>query len=281
MILDQILEHKAAEVAARATSLPIDELRTRLRDVPAPLDFAGALRTRENGLPAVIAEVKKASPSKGVIREDFEPVTIAKAYESAGAAAVSVLTDEKFFQGSLEYLKAVKKAVSLPVLRKDFVIDEYQLYEARAAGADAVLLIVAALEKDPLARLMDRASELGMAALVEVHEEAEMAAALEVRASLIGINNRNLYTFEVSLETTERIMSIDEAGVSGIAYPGPSEGGRSQGGPSRKPKVVSESGIFTRADMERLGALGVDAVLIGEALMREDDIESKLRELIN
>ena len=237
---------------------PYEVIRPMLADAPEPLDFAGALSRNDAGLPAVIAEVKKASPSRGVIREDFDPVSIAKSYERAGASAISVLTDEEFFQGSLDYLARIKQNVMLPVLRKDFIINQYQLFEARAAGADAVLLIVAALEKDTLARLMTGVSDLGMQSLVEVHNEPELATALEVGADLIGINNRNLQTFEVSLQTTENLL--------------PAAAGR---------KVVSESGIFTRDDMEKLGGLGVDAVLIGEALMRERDIEAKLRELIS
>ena len=264
MILDKILRHKRAEVAARRSDVPITDLKAHAADAPKPLDFAGALSRNDAGLPAVIAEVKKASPSKGVIREDFDPVSIAKSYERAGASAISVLTDEKFFQGSLDYLARIKQNVMLPVLRKDFIIDEYQLFEARAAGADAVLLIVAALEKDALVRLMDCADDLGMQCLVEIHDESEMDAALETGAGLIGINNRNLYTFEVSLDTTSRLLRSAECGL------------RNEGR-----KIVSESGIFTRSDMAKLGRLGVDAALIGEALMRERDIEAKLRELIS
>ena len=204
----------------------------------------------------MIAEVKKASPSKGLIRADFDPEAIARSYESAGASAISVLTDEKFFQGSLDYLKLVKRTVSLPVLRKDFIIDAYQVFEARTAGADAILLIVAALPHDSLTALMNCASELGMDQLVEVHDESELETALEVGAPLIGINNRNLRTFEVTLDTTARLLPMIP-----------------------RAKTVSESGIFTRRDMVSLGAMGVDAVLIGEALMRQDDIQAKLAEL--
>lgn len=257
MILDRILQQKVIEVAARKSACSADELRRMAADVPQPLDFAGALARNAAAVPAVIAEVKKASPSKGVIREDFDPESIARAYESAGASAISVLTDEEFFQGSLDYLRAVKRVVGLPVLRKDFLIDPYQVAEARAAGADAVLLIVAALERSDLLRLTDAVGEAGMQCLVEVHDEREMDAALSVGASLIGINNRNLYTFEVTLDTTAGLL--------------PAAKGHA--------KTVSESGIFTRADMEKLGAMGADAVLIGEALMRERDIEAKLREL--
>jgi len=257
VILDSILQEKRIEVARRRAQIPIAELKARLTDSPAPRDFSAGLVRSESGIPAVIAEAKKASPSKGLIRADFDPVQVAKSYEAGGAAAISVLTDEKFFEGSLDYLAAVREAVRLPVLRKDFLIDEYQVFEARASGADAILLIVAALDRDTLRRLMNLASELGMQCLVEVHDEAEMDVALSVDAMLFGINNRNLQTFEVSLDTTRRLASMAH--------------GR---------RLVSESGIFTRGDMEMLGGIGVDAVLIGEALMRERDIEAKLRELI-
>ena len=257
MILDKILEAKAIEVAQRKAAMPLRELQSRVWDAPPPLEFARRLARNESGVPAVIAEVKKASPSKGVIRPDFDPEAIARSYEAAGAAAISVLTDEKFFQGSLGYLRQVKQAVSLPILRKDFIIDEYQVYESRAAGADAILLIVAALERDALANLMNRASQIGMQYLVEVHDEAEMRVAIDVCAPIIGINNRNLQSFEVSLDTTARLLPMIP-----------------------RAKKVSESGIFTREHMLRLGELGVDAALIGEALMREADIGAKLRELI-
>ena len=276
MILDTILAEKKIEVESRSAAMPLREIKSRISDAPTPLGFARRLTRNANGIPAVIAEIKKASPSKGLIRPDFDPVAIARSYQAAGAACISVLTDEKFFQGSLDYLKAVKRTVSLPVLRKDFIIDDYQVFEARVAGADAILLIVAALEKGALAHLMNVAARLGMDCLVEVHDEAEMETALDVGAPLIGINNRDLQTFEVSLDTTARLLSMvsrprDSArkGVwETVAAPG--------GGP----RTVSESGIFTRSDMEDFGKIGVDAVLIGEALMREVDIEAKLQELI-
>lgn len=269
MILDRILRQKKIEVEQRKVAAPIEELRAIAKDAPTPLDFAGALVRNEAGLPAVIAEVKKASPSKGIIRPDFDPAAIALAYEAARAAAISVLTDEEFFQGSLDYLKLVKSTVALPVLRKDFIIDEYQLVEARAARADAILLIVAALERDALGRLMDHAGEIGLQCLVEVHDEPEMDAALAVGARLIGINNRNLYTFEVSLDTTARLMRHKDRSGAGMPQT------------NINAKYVSESGISIREDMILLGAMGVDAVLIGEALMRERDIEAKLRGLIS
>lgn len=259
MILDKILKSKVAEVAGRKSAVSIAEIKAKMADTPAPLDFAAGLKRNNYGIPAVIAEVKKASPSKGLIRPDFDPQAIAKSYQSAGASAISVLTDEEFFQGCLRFLRIVKQSITLPVIRKDFIIDEYQIFEARAAGVDAILLIVAALSKDQLIHLNECAKSLGMAALVEVHNEAEMETALNIGAGLLGINNRNLYTFDVTLETTKQLIPM--AKNSGA-------------------KIVSESGIFTREDMQMLGALGADAVLIGEALMREQNIESKLRELI-
>ena len=260
MILDKILKSKAIEVTGSKSATPIAEIKAKLADVPGPLDFAGGLNRNDSGIPAVIAEVKKASPSKGLIRADFDPEAIAKSYQSAGASAISVLTDNEFFQGCLSFLTKVKQTVTLPVIRKDFIIDEYQIFEARAARADAILLIVAALSKDDLIRFQDCANSLGMAALVEVHDESEMETALDIGATLLGINNRNLYTFDVSLDTTARLLPMAKS--SGV-------------------KIVSESGIFTREDMKMLGEMGADAVLIGEALMREQDIESKLRELIS
>ena len=256
MILDRIIEAKRIEVSEKAAATPVRELKSRIWDAPAPLDFSKRLAQNSAGLPAVIAEIKKASPSKGLIRNDFDPQAIAQSYESAGAAAISVLTDQKFFQGSLAYLRQVKSVVSLPVLRKDFIIDEYQVYESRLAGADAILLIVAALEQPMLEQLMNRAAEIGMDCLVEVHDEAQMQIAVDVCAPIIGINNRNLQTFEVSLDTSKSLIPMIP-----------------------RAKKVSESGIFTRRDMIELGAMGVDAALIGESLMREDDIEAKLREL--
>ncbi len=259
MILDTIIEHKIKEVASAKARVPLAEVKAAAADAPKVRGFAEALIQKANR-PAVIAEVKKASPSKGVIRADFDPVSIAKSYEIGGASAISVLTDEKFFQGKLDYLTMVREAVSLPVLRKDFVIDEYQVYEARAAGADAVLLIVAALEDEELKRLHDYVTSLGMDALVEVHDECELERAMAIDPKIVGINNRNLRTFEVSLDVTRRL-------VEGL-------------GP-RSFKLVSESGIHTREDMIALGGMGIDAALIGESLMREPDPGVKLRELLS
>ena len=209
---------------------------------------------------ALIAEVKKASPSKGVIREDFDPVAIAREYADNGATCLSVLTDEKYFQGKLEYLRQIRKAVTLPLLRKDFTIDPYQIVESRAAGADAILLIVAALPNKDLCYYLKIARQYDLAALVEVHDREELEEALEAGADLIGINNRDLHTFRSSLSVTLDLLSD--------LPPDPNR------------LVVSESGIFTRADVEKLGQAGVNAVLVGEALMRERDIGAKVRELL-
>ena len=260
-MLEQILADKQEEVADRKASMPQKELEAAIRDLPAPRGFLplrqSAIRDPRSEI-ALISEIKKASPSKGLIRPDFDPVEIAKTYEAAGASAISVLTDEKYFQGRLEYLTAVHDAVSLPILRKDFMIDPYQVYEARAHKADAILLIVAALPAKLLEDLMALATELGMISLVEAHSSEELETALEIGARIIGINNRNLQTFETKLETT-------------LELAGKVPGDR---------VLVSESGIFTRADVERLMAVGVDAILVGESLMRERDPGVKVRELL-
>jgi indole-3-glycerol phosphate synthase len=256
-IIDRIVEHKREELAAAQSALPLEELRSRAADAPSLRDFAGALR-----LPgvALIAEVKKASPSRGVLRQDFDHVALARQYAEAGAAAISVLTDEKHFQGTLAHLSDIRKALpdGPPLLRKDFLFDEYQLFEARAFGADAVLFIVAMLEQDLLIELLGEARTLGLAALVEVHDESEVERALEAGAVLIGVNNRDLRTFEVDLATTERLRRLIP--------------------PERM--VIAESGIFTRDDIHRLEVRGVDAVLIGEALVTAPDPSAKIRELI-
>lgn len=260
-ILDTIVAQKRIEVAAlqpRAAELKqLAAARSERRD------FASALR-RVGGRVALIAEVKKASPSAGIIRPDFDPVAIARDYERGGASCLSVLTDEKFFQGHLDYLRRIREAVKLPLLRKDFIVDELQIHEAVAAGADCVLLIVACLEQAALTNLLRVASECRLDALVEVHDEAELDRALAADAKIIGVNNRNLKTFKVDLATTERIsMRIAECGVR-----------------NKEVTLVAESGIHTRADVERLARCGVNAILVGESLMRSDDIPAKVRELI-
>ncbi len=255
-VLDEIVAHKRQEVAAARERLPLSELERRLDEAPPPRPFAPALRRR--GL-ALIAEVKARSPSRGVLRPGLEPVSLALAYARAGAAAISVLTDERYFGGSLEHLRQVRQALpdGPPLLRKDFVLDPYQVYEARAAGADAVLLIVAALSRPELKGLLETARSLGMDALVEVHDEREVEAALSAGATLVGINNRDLRTFRVDLATTARLRPLLPSGVT----------------------VVAESGIHTREDAAKLAALGVHAVLVGEALVTAPDPEAKAREL--
>ena len=260
-ILDTIIVQKRIEVAAlrpRAAELKrLAAARSERRD------FAAALR-RADGRVALIAEVKKASPSAGVIRPDFDPVAIARDYERGGASCLSVLTDEKFFQGHLDYLRRIRETVKLPLLRKDFIVDELQIHEAVAAGADCVLLIVACLEQEALTNLLRVAAECRLDALVEVHDEAELDRALAAGAKIIGVNNRNLKTFKVDLATTERIsLRIAECGMR-----------------NAKTTLVAESGIHTRADVERLARCGVTAILVGESLMRSSDIPAKVRELI-
>jgi len=258
MILDEIVESNRAELESKKRRVPLADMRRLAEKQPEPKDFAAALKGERIRL---IAEVKKASPSKGLIRADFRPVDIARTYAANGAAAISVLTEEKYFQGSLEYLKDIRQALGdgrPPLLRKDFIFDTYQVCEARAYGADAVLLIVAILGKGKLKELLALGRELGLGCLVEVHSEAELETALESGAEVIGINNRDLTTFEVSLETTRRLKPLIPAGKT----------------------VVSESGIKTREDITMLEKLGIDAVLIGESLMASDDIAAKIKELM-
>jgi indole-3-glycerol phosphate synthase len=261
-ILEQIIGDKVAEVAERRRRRPLIELQRELRDLPPARDFLAALRDGPPGsaiVPRVIAEVKKASPSKGVIRPDFDPVAIAQTYAANGAAALSVLTDERYFQGQLTFLAAISSAIALPLLRKDFIIDLYQVYESRLARADAILLIVAALETGQLHEFMALACELGMAALLEVHTVEELERILPLRPRLLGINNRDLRTFHTDIETTVRLLPLIPPEVV----------------------VVSESGIETAADITRLRDKGVRAFLIGESLMRAPDPGVKLRELLH
>lgn len=251
-VLDKILAHKVDEVAARQAQMPLCDVVSRANDTGTPRDFAAALR-RDNV--AVIAEVKKASPSKGVLVENFDPVRIGTAYAQNGAAAISVLTDEQFFQGSLSHMQAVRQAVHVPVLRKEFVIDPYQVYEARAAEADAVLLIVAALSDEQLAELHSLILELRMTPLVEVHHETEMERALRLGVQVIGINNRDLKTFHVDLGVTERLAKLVPPSIT----------------------LVAESGIMSAEDVYRMGQLGAHAVLVGESLVKSGDIASSVR----
>ena len=259
-ILQKILECKRSEVAAAKAALPLAELKARLSDrEDQPRGFVRALRAAEaSGWVPVIAEVKKGSPSKGIIRADFDPLAIAEAYQGSGATCLSVLTDEHFFLGSLRFLSLIREQVALPLLRKDFLYDPYQVYEAYAAGADAVLLIAAMLELEQLRELAAVARELHLDVLLEVHDERELATALQVNVELIGINNRDLRTFAVDLAVTERLAKL---------IPGDR-------------MIVAESGIHTRDDIIRLQQAGAQAFLIGESLMREDDIGAKLQELL-
>lgn len=255
-ILDKIVATKREEVARAKAEVPQADLEGQLAGAPPVRDFFAALT--EPSEISLIAEVKKASPSKGVIREDFHPVEIATTYESHGAACISVLTGEQYFQGSLDFLKAVRAAVGIPVLRKDFIIDPYQVLEARAAGADAVLLIAECLEDNQLKALHDQIVSLEMTPLVELYDPANLLRVVDAGARLVGVNNRNLHTFEVDIDHTLRL--------------------RKQIPDDRA--VVGESGIRTRQDAERLQADGVAAMLVGETLMREPDIGAAVDRLL-
>ena len=257
-VLDEILAVKREEVAAAKKLRPLAEIRAAALAAAPTRDFEGAMRAKiAQGLPAVIAEVKKASPSKGVLRADFDPETIARSYAEHGAACLSVLTDERFFQGCAEYLALARNASGLPALRKDFIVDPYQVHEARALGADCILLIVAGLEQARMEELEALAHSLGMAVLVEVHDRAELDRALRLSTRLLGINNRNLRTFETTLATT--LGLLPEVPADRL--------------------VVTESGIRTREDVIGMRARGVDAFLVGEAFMRAPSPGKALEEL--
>ena len=257
-ILKRILVRKAEEVAERSARLPLAELQARIADASPSRGFADAIASRiARGEPAVIAEIKKASPSKGVIRAEFDPAAIARSYETGGAACLSVLTDVDFFQGSDAYLQQARAACALPVLRKDFVVDAYQLHEARVLGADCVLLIAAALDDGQLSEFAFIADQLGMDVLVEVHDLDELERSLPVPARLLGINNRNLRTFEVSLDNTLALKDMVPADRV----------------------LVTESGILVPADVALMRAAGVNAFLVGEAFMRAPDPGSALRQM--
>jgi indole-3-glycerol phosphate synthase len=257
-ILQRILARKAGEIAERSTRVGIDELRAGCADAPTPRGFVDSLRKKiAAGHAAVIAEVKKASPSQGVIRANFDPATIARSYEAGGAACLSVLTDMDFFQGADAYLREAREACALPVLRKDFTIDAYQVYEARVLGADCILLIVAALNDTALAELSGLAHKLGMDVLIEAHDAQELDRALATPARLIGINNRNLRTFQTSLDTTLALRERVPADRL----------------------LVTESGIHARADVQRMRSADIHAFLIGEAFMRAQDPGTELQRL--
>ena len=264
-ILDKIVEAKKREIAKLpARLIATGDLRDAVLEHDERRDFVSALKNPRHGGIGLIAEVKKASPSAGLICQDFDPVRIAKEYEAAGASCLSVLTDEKFFQGSLDYLRQIRAAVKLPLLRKDFIIDERQILEAIEWGADAILLIVAILTDDQLMKFHSLATEAGLAVLVEVHDEAELKRAMKISPALIGVNNRDLKTFKVDLVTTERL--------AGKLFSSPVAGHSSL--------LVAESGIHTRRDVERLKNCGANAILVGESLMKGGDIQGKVRELI-
>jgi indole-3-glycerol phosphate synthase/phosphoribosylanthranilate isomerase len=255
-ILDEIFAYKRSELVERKRALPLADVQAEAKRAVPPRDFVAALRESPSR-PALIAEVKRASPSRGLLVQDFDPLHLARTYQQNGAAAISVLTDEHFFQGHLDYLKAIRAEVDLPLLRKDFVFDPYQVYEARAAGADAILLIVAMLSDEELHALHRLAHELGMAALVEVHDEPELRRALALQPRLIGVNNRDLRTFQVDIETTARLRRFVLPDVT----------------------LVAESGIHTPANVDRLAQIGVDAILVGESLVVAEDTGAKVREL--
>lgn len=258
--LKRIYDHKREEVEALKRQAPLEEMRARAADAPPPRDFLGALAPRPSDV-HLISELKKASPSKGVIRADFNPVSLAQIYAHHGASAISVLTERQFFQGDPAYLQAVKAAVKLPLLRKDFLFDPWQIPESRALGADAVLLIVSMLDDAQMQELGELAAEYGMAVLIEVHTDEELER-VPSDAKLVGINNRNLETFDVNLDTARYLMPLaKEHGPEGRI-------------------VVAESGIFTREDVLYLHEAGADAILVGEALMRHKDVSEGVRELL-
>ena len=255
-ILDEIVATKHKEVALARAKMPLEELEDQATTAPPVRDFRAALAGP--GPIRLIAEVKKASPSAKVIRADFDPIAIARAYQAHGAACLSVLTDVPYFQGHLSYLARIRASVAIPLLRKDFIIDEYQVVEARLAGADAILLIAEILDDHQLRTLRERAAGWGMAALVEFHDEANLGRVLDSGADLVGINNRNLHRFVTDLDLTFRLRDRIPAAVP----------------------LVSESGIRTRADVEKLEAAGVSAILVGETLMRSDDIGLAVERLL-
>ncbi|MBY0284550.1 MAG: indole-3-glycerol phosphate synthase TrpC [Sphingomonas sp.] len=257
-ILDRILETKRAEVAARKACTSLAELDAGIAQQSRPRGFRAALDARAGDGPALIAEIKKASPSKGVIREHFDPPAHARAYQAGGAACLSVLTDEHWFQGADSYLSAARDACDLPVLRKDFMIDPWQVTEARAIGADAILLIIAALIDEQLAEIEAAAIDCGMDVLVEVHDAKELDRALKLKSRLIGVNNRDLRDFSVSFDRTYELIARAPEGCT----------------------FVAESGLSTRADLDAMAAKGVKCFLIGEALMRADDVEAATRALL-
>ena len=259
MLLKKIVANCQAELTIQKLLVPPAEMKQQAFSQPPPLDFKGALKGEGISL---IAEVKKASPSRGIIRRNFDAVAIAKSYALGGAAAISVITESEYFQGNLDYLPQIKKAIgskAIPLLRKDFILDPYQIYQARAYSADALLLIVSLLSAQKLHNLLSLSEELGMQCLVEVHRENEVKTALEAGASIIGINNRNLETFEIDIETTGRLRPLIPSGII----------------------VVAESGIKDAADIEKMRRWGLNAVLVGEWLIKGNDVAARVRELLS
>ena len=259
MTLNDIVKNVQKRLSERKTRVSLDDLKIRIKEAGPTYDFIESIHRREGSRIRMIAEVKKASPSKGVIRKDFDPVKIAEAYESSGASAISVLTEEDSFLGHPEYLKKIRERVKVPLLRKDFILEPYQVMEARVWGADAYLLIVSLLNDHELEELINMGQDLNMTALVETHSQSELDRALNSSAKVIGINNRNLKTFVTDLETTFKLMK----------------------GIPKGRVVVSESGIQSPEDLKRLESVGVDAVLVGEAFMRSPRPGEKLRELLH
>lgn len=259
-VLERIAAYKREDVAARKAALPQDAIEARAALASAPRGFRAALETHvENtGRPALIAEIKKASPSKGLIRADFDPPALAQAYERGGATCLSVLTDGPSFQGDDSFLAAARDTVALPCLRKDFLVDPWQVAESRALGADCILIILAMIDDKLAAELLAEAERFGMDALIETHDEAEMARACKLGGDLVGINNRSLRTFEVDLDTTERLAMLSPV----------------------KALLVAESGIFTPDDVQRVSDAHAQAILVGESLMRQEDVEAATRALL-
>lgn len=259
-VLEKIAAYKREDVAARKAATTQDAIETLAKAASSPRGFRDALdrKVEETGRPALIAEIKKASPSKGLIRADFDPAALALAYEAGGAACLSVLTDVPSFQGDDAYLRQARTATALPCLRKDFLVDPWQVAESRALGADCILIILAMIDDALAAELLSEAERFGMDALIETHDEAEMARACALGGDLVGVNNRSLRTFEVDLETTERLSMLSPV----------------------KALLVAESGIFTPEDVERVSAAHAQAILVGESLMRQADVEAATRRLL-